>query len=329
MFRKLTPWALVCVSVACSAEPDAEQTRARESGLAPCEHPIPGEAGTSSDGQAPSSDAGVDASRPRPSTTPIFRMNCGTGGSSYPACGFEHQGGDTQYYTMTRLPGGSPSGSDAIQLDLIPTTEGRQFDITWAQAPETNAIAQGSVRYIRYRIQIVGPVDWRSSYNDPQGMNRLGTKHAVLGNLCERAPYGPTRVISNIGSSTGTPATVFWRTEQNIAGPPSRFDISPIVPDVWHNVQIKIQSSSTRSTADGMLYQYIDAANQSESTPTAQSSGGFVLSTAGWTRAEGCADSGIFFGGAAMSTLAPGGHAAFRIADFEYDDAFDPNWGRP
>jgi hypothetical protein len=254
--------------------------------------------------------------------TPIFRMDCGTGGSRYPACGFdyvytEHEG---RYFTRTRVPGGSPSGRDSVRMAAIPGSANAQYEWGWIYTPRT-AVPQGATRYIRWRFKIVSPVRWRAVNG-----NAAGGKLVILGNTCEKSPHSPTRVISNLDASGGT--TPFLRTEQNISGPPSRLEItSGLQADVWHNVQLRIRSSSTASSTDGLLSQYQNTANANEGSPTAQSSGGFNLKTTGWSTV-GCADSGMAFGNT-FNALASGENFVIEVADFEYDDQFDPNWHTP
>jgi hypothetical protein len=248
-------------------------------------------------------------------TTPIFRMDCG---ASWPNCGFaytytEHEG---QLYRRTRLAGQAPSGRDAVRMTFLPGSG--QFEWGWLWVPR-DAVGQGNTRYLRWRFRIVSPVRWRASNG-----NNVGGKLVILGNLCEKSPYSPTRVISNIeGRSDGA----FLRTEHNISGPPSRTDVASLAHDTWHSVQMEVRSSSTSSQSNGLLRMFLNAANASPSSPTGQSSGGFALRTDGWATAGGCADSNLAFGNT-FNAMASGENAVLDVADFEYDDQFDPNWNR-
>lgn len=250
-------------------------------------------------------------------TTPIFRMNCTA--ASWPRCGFDFAYTEREgtHFRRERLAGQAPSGRDAVRMTAL--VNSGQYEWGYIYIPRV-AVPQGALRYLRWRFKLVSPIQWRASNG-----NAAGGKLVILGNLCEKSPYQPTRVISNLDASGGT--APFLRTEQNISGPPSRIDTTNgLALDVWHHMQVRVRSSSSASASDGLLSVYLDDANRSESTPTGQSTGGFRLLTAGWSTANGCGDSSIGFGNT-FNALASGQHFVIEVADFEYDDAFDPTWG--
>lgn len=262
---------------------------------------------------------GVAVTRAQQST-PIFRMDCGVNGSAYPLCGFSALADEDQdlgvHFRRSRIAAGSPSGRDAVQFDMVPSRTHVQHYFGW-RLDRPPAVPQGASRYFRFRLKVRSPIQYAGNESS------WGAKFIILGDGCE-SHFPPTRVIVNLGASATDVSRAFLRIEQNIAGPPSRIDTAPLAPDVWHNVQVKVRSSSTASATDGMLFVYLNGDNRSEQAPTMQSSGPFRLRTAGWS-----GDCSMGFGYFAGTTLQPGGSASFQVADFEYDDAFDTAWHTP
>jgi hypothetical protein len=249
--------------------------------------------------------------------TPLFRMDCGTGGSAYPLCGFSALANDDSslgvHFRRSRIPGGSPSGSDAVQFDLLPVAAHLQHYLGW-RLDRPPAVPQGASRYLRFRIRLRSPINYTAHSGG------WGAKFVILGDTCE-SDFAPTRVIVNLRDAGGNYGAAILSTEQNIAGPPSRVDSPGLAPDVWHSVQVKVRSSSSASANDAMLFFYLDGGNASESRPTGQSSGPFRLRTDGWSGA--CS---MGFGYFAGTTLRAGSNVSFQVADFEYDDEFDSSW---
>jgi hypothetical protein len=269
--------------------------------------------GGATDGQASAdgSKAPVDAG----GKPPIFRMNCG-GGASYPLCGFStaNPGGINGlgvYWDRKWVPGAGPQGQGVVEIEHRPQPTNVEHYLGWALV-NPPAAPQGSTRYLRYKIKLLSPIAW-------QGVGgqqiRFGGKFIILGDNGDEG----TRIISNIRSSpTAGFSQVMLRTERNIQGAPSRMDTDTLAPDVWHSIQIKVRSSSTTSSGDGHLYTYVDGANASEATPTVQSSGDDQINTNGWT--------GVLGFGYYFDSLGMGGHAAYQVIDFEYDDHFVSSW---
>ena len=257
-------------------------------------------------------------------TTPLFRMNCGSNGSNWPQCGFDvYDTSATQYYRRSRVPAGSPSGSDATQFDFIPTTATNlDFGYGWGltSGAYLAPVPQGGTRYIRYRLKINSPVNWRTASD-----SRWASKIVILGNTCENSAHQPTRVIQMLrgpGDSVWTQAILNFSQNIDTGGLSDAGPFGPLPIGQWINIQLKIQSSSTTSTADGRLYSYYN--NNNEGAPTMRSSSGIVLRTSGWSPAT-CSGSHMILGGSAREVMA-GANLSFQLADFEYDDAFDPNW---
>jgi hypothetical protein len=250
-------------------------------------------------------------------TTPIFRMNCGATGANYPQCGWQELVGESsrgRYWNRSWVNGAGPNGEGVVQFDHIATSQVVEYYCGWAQngLPQ---VPQGATRYIRYKIKFRNPTNLPAAQPDKAGW---GGKFIILGDGADWSPDPEhTRFISNI-QHMGDRVNWLTRSEMNIAGPPSRMDYGPIAKDVWHSVQIKIRSSTTRSSGNGRLFWYLDGANANENTPTVQSSGDYQINTDGWHATLGF---GYYF-----LTLGPGGVASYQVTGFEYDDQFDPNW---
>ena len=250
--------------------------------------------------------------------TPIFRMNCGTNGAAFPLCGWTTTVGDNYrgtYWNRSYVNGAGPNGEGVVQFDHIGTSAVVEYYAGWRwdNAPQ---VAQGSSRYIRYKVRFLNPTQLPAAQPGKAGW---GGKFVILGDGADWSPNpARTRFISNIQHNSGDITNWLMRSEMNIEGPPSRMDYAPIAKDVWHSVQIKIRSSTTTSSGNGRLYLYIDGANGNENTPTMQSTGDSQINTDGWHAAMGF---GYYF-----LTLGPGGRASYQVTGFEYDDQFDPNW---
>jgi hypothetical protein len=254
-------------------------------------------------------------------------MDCGTNGSNWPECGFDVSDTNAiQYYTRTRIPAGSPSGSDAVQFTFLPTTATNlDFGYGWGltRASALTPVPQGAARFIRWRLKINAPVNWRTASD-----SRWASKIVILGNNCENTTHQPTRVIQMLRGPGGNVwDQAILNSSQNIdtggisdAGP---YDPLPI--GRWINIQLRVQSSSTTSTPDGRISLFID--NNNETSPTMQSRQGFVLKTSGWSPTT-CDSSWMAFGSSSREVMA-GANLSFQVADFEYDDAFDPRWAPP
>jgi hypothetical protein len=101
--------------------------------------------------------------------------------------------------------------------------------------------------------------------------------------------------------------------------------------DRWLSVQIRIESSSTSSAYDGRLSVWID--NNNVIKPSHATAKDILIKTAGWGR-DTCSGSHIVWGDGSFGALTPNDPSAsviINLADFEYDDEFDPDWsiGRP
>lgn len=314
-----------CVTAACTSgdlegrEEDGDPTASPTSRTDPTSDDAAGRETTDGGTKDGAADALGDAPRTADADAggkpPLFRMNC-AGGASYLLCGFSTSdpgsvNGLGVYWTRQWVAGAGPQGQGVVQIEHIPRATQVEHYLGWAVERPPPA-AQGSTRYLRYKIKLLSPIAWHG-VGGPD--IRFGGKFIILGDNGDEG----TRIISNIRSSpTAGTTNVMLRTERNIQGPPSRMDTDTLTPDVWHSIQIKVRSSTTTSSADGRLFTYIDGANASEATPTIQSSGNDQINTNGW---NGVLGFGYYF-----DSLGIGGHAAYQVIDFEYDDHFVSSW---
>jgi hypothetical protein len=252
--------------------------------------------------------------------TPILRSNISAATAPNYGCDLWDHSLEGRSYRYTRLPAASPSGSDAMRVTAIDAGDSGQvgFGCAFNQSLEPSP-PQGAVRYARWRLRFPSPINWTSNYPTP-GANSAGGKMFILGNSCERDPYMPTRIIlTNQATGVGR-NTPHLMLAQNI-GPQTGW--LQVNANQWLNVQIRITSSTTATRSDGRLDLYIN--NNNQGSPTGSVTG-VHIKTAGWGRTAGCGDSFLLWGSGAFNVLATGGTYVQDMADFEYDDQFDPNW---
>jgi hypothetical protein len=250
--------------------------------------------------------------------TPILRSDIRAATAPNYGCDGWHTGSEGIYYRQTRITSGSPSGRDSIRFEAIGTTRndvqfqwGCLFDSSLEPTPP-----QGATRYVRWRVKVISPVYWYSNW---AGGSSTGDKMFILGNNCENSPYMPTRMIVKDGTTGPSFNNPMLGISQNI-GPGSGDRAIPI--DQWANVQFRIRSSSSADTSDGRVDLYIN--NNNEASPTASGTG-ILIKTAGWGR-NTCSTSWMLWGNGSFRAMATGGSHRLEIADFEYDDQFDPSW---
>jgi hypothetical protein len=248
----------------------------------------------------------------------IFEMNCGANGVAYPLCGFDNAVGGNNLGTIwnrTFIPGGGPNGRDAVQIELLPrptvpagSSDGEGY-YGWTHDVRT-AVPQGQTRYIRVKLKLIGPIRYVGNSRN------WGDKIIILGDGCD-VPQGcqSNRIIMNLRDEVGNTNQARFTFDKNISGVGSF--VTPVTPDMWHSIQIKVQSSSGETTANGRVSLYFDGDNASEATPTTQSSL-VALPTLNWDKTLALGYYGNY--------MADGGHVVFQFAGFEYDDRFDPTW---
>jgi hypothetical protein len=259
--------------------------------------------------------------------TPILRTDIRAATAPNYGCDSWDYSNVNRWWRLTLIPGGSPSGRDALRFEGIRTTEigndgwGCRFDASMEPTPR-----QGSIRYARWRIKYVNPINWRSDASATEGAvpnNRTAPdKLFILGNTCESSAYQPTRVILWQYAEAPSRSQPLLNFTQNI-GPGTGFRQVP--GNTWLNIQVKIVSSSTESASDGSLHLYVN--NNNEGSPTASGTG-IRIRTAGWGR-NTCASSHVVWGDGSYNPLSaadPTTSNITELADFEYDDQFDPGW---
>lgn len=258
--------------------------------------------------------------------TPIRSWNVTSGGKPY-GCTTWGDGQEGTWFTLSRLAAGSPSGTDALRVEMIPTND--LGDQGWGCGfpGESGSIAQSAsnVRYVRFRIYFEGPMNWRSdnaggSYSSN---NRTGPdKLFIMANLCNSvSDY--TRIILHLYADPPDRDTPFLRLTQGTGGA-APADYYEAVTNTWLHVQGKIVPSSTSVAEDGATYLYVN--NDNEGAPDA-SEVGQLITTTGWGVGD-CPGSQTVFGDGSQNPLSDdvATSANYRLADFEVDDEFDPNW---
>jgi hypothetical protein len=268
-------------------------------------------------------------------TTPILRSDIRAATAPNYGCDGWDYSQQGLWWTMSLIPGGSPSGNDSLRIRALPTNDAgnRGWGCRFAQTMEPSP-PQGSVRYARWRIKYISPVNWRSDSCavPPCTANNRTTpdKLFILGNTCEAAPHQPTRIIYWQNAAAPSRSQPLNILSQNIGqtGPPSGgqtgFFSVPI--DTWLNIQIRIESSSTTTAFDGRLSAWVN--NNNIAAPTVATPRDTQIRTSGWGR-NTCSASHIVWGDGSYNPLTDDdstANAVQEIADFEYDDAFDPNW---
>jgi hypothetical protein len=250
--------------------------------------------------------------------TPILRSDIRADTAPNYGCDGWNSQAEGTYYRLTRISGGSPSGRDSLRFEAIGTTRD-DVQFHWGcffQSSLEPTPPQGATRYVRWRLKVLSPVYWYSNYS---GGTSTGDKMFILGNTCENSPYMPTRVIASERTTSPSFNNPMLGMSQNI-GPGT--GERPIPVDQWVSVQFRIISSSTDSTSDGRLDMYLN--NNNQGSPTASGTG-ILIKTAGWGT-NTCSESWMLWGNGSFRAMAPNGSHRVEIADFEYDDQFDPNW---
>jgi hypothetical protein len=272
----------------------------------------------------------VDASA---QTTPIYRSNFDSGAKPFGFHSWDDRVEDLpqntrRYYRQQLVPGLSPSGHAALRITALRV--GGAGDAGWGGRfnGEATAPPQGAVRYARWRIRYISPINWRSDScatppNCGSNVRTTPDKLFILGNTCENSPYQPTRIIYWQYADYPNRANPLANFSQNIG--PSAGGFMPLGVDTWLNVQVEIRSSSSTTAGDGQLKVWVN--RNDYSNPNQDSGRSIPIKTAGWGR-NTCSSSHIVFGDGSYNPLSTDGatNAVQEIADFEYDDQFDPQW---
>lgn len=263
--------------------------------------------------------AGVAAAQ----TSPIYAWSVTSAGKPY-GCASWGDGQEGVWFTLSRQATSLPiSGHDYLRIAFIPNNDLGDDGMGCAFAGESSSVAQGAVRYIRFRVRYNSPINWRSDNSGGaySANNRTAPdKLFIMGNTCGT----PTRMIAHQYAEGPDRDTPILRFTQGTGGA-APADWLPIPVDQWNNVQLKVLSSSDGSTSDGATYIYLN--NDAEGSPDA-SEVGQLITTTGWSTA-GCPSSGIIFGDGSMNPLSDDDVTTAAVndyADFEYDDEFDPHW---
>lgn len=241
--------------------------------------------------------------------TPLFRADFDAGAS--PLFGFTtlRDGFLDSAWRLTHLPAGGPRGAPAVDITMLGVTDPPENYVGWFRDLAGIDVPQGATRYLRMRIRLVSPIQYRSVGN----AGSWSTKLVILGDGGESSQ----RVMWNLRSGPSVSEPVFV-IEKNIDGGATRITTQPLPVDTWIAAQLELRSSTTPSSGDARFRLYLGPDNANPATPTYES-GSFSISTADWDAILGL--------GYYCDYMRPGGNVRFQISAFEYDDEFDPTWG--
>jgi len=270
---------------------------------------------------------------PPPVGEPLFRMVTNSG--TYPECGFDVADDPTNDVPFTRTlvtNGTGPGGRNFVRFDFTPT--GTLVAGAWGWALEhatwfaLDSCVQGDIRYYRFSLKIFSPLNWA-----PTSGGNPGTKFIDYANQGDTLNFPTRSVLQLFSDRVNTEMDIYlYRGGGGGYGP----RLNNIALDTWHNVQCKLQSGSTAVSNDAGIYLYMNAANNSESTPTMSVVGPqsgppedpiFNWNTQGWP--GGSNPDSLIIIGSIIDSLGLGRSLSFGFTDFEYDDQFDTNWNNP
>ena len=267
---------------------------------------------------------------PPPSGDPLFRMIVDA--AHYPECNFDIADDPTNDVPFVRTlvtDGSGPFGRNYVRFDFTPTgtlsAGGWGWALNHSRWFALDSCVQGDIRYYRYRLKIFTPLKWF-----PTTGGNPGNKFVDFAALGDNANF-PTRSVHQLDANRNHNEMDFWLYRGGGGGYGPFLTNIPL--DVWHNVQVKLQSGSTAVSNDAAIYIYIDGANASEATPTASVVGPqfgppedpiFNWNTEGWP--GGNDPSSLIVIGSIMDSLGIGGDLHLGFTDFEYDNQFKSTW---
>lgn len=229
------------------------------------------------------------------------------------------------YYTITRIPGGAPSGNDSILFHAIPTSNIVE-DIggaDWARAISWGPTPQGSSIFVCYRVKFRSPLVWKRAQDEGRGH----WKASIYGDTCEQPPHQPTRCITfdRRGGDDPVDRALFFAV-QNIGCEGVDCATSPRPAHVlnqWSHIQVQYQSSSTINTADAVLRCWVN--NNLQGSPTGITPDPFILRTSGWHPST-CGSAGIRWGAGTFEPINEDGALDVEWADYQVHDSFVSGW---
>lgn len=231
--------------------------------------------------------------------------------------------GNETWYTITIVPGASPSGAAAMRVEWLPTDElgNQRFGGSWV-ASLPAAPAQGAVRYLRFRYKVEAPVCWQSDSNAleefEENVRTAPDKLIILGN----GSGNNSRVIVHQRASfPDRDDPMIKCTQGDYSADGGAGHIAIATTGEWYSIQIEIQSSSTTIATDGVIKQWIN--NNNYAAPDTTRTGENIL-TSGW---DSPAELAVGDGSAnPLSNVNPAASAIILIADFQFADDFDAGW---
>lgn len=237
------------------------------------------------------------------SAQPIFVMDYGRDSGGWPGTV-----GSRVTHTQQRIPGGGPSGQDAIEMRQLyaPTADryGAEFDWGWNGDLEASDPPAGSRRYYRWRMRFSPDTNLRGVYSGNGSGIDLTNKVLIVGDGCG----SNCRVIVSYrgGSADGRPR--YWRVA--LDGGVDPITVTNIPPNgEWFTVQLEITTGPT-----GGYKLWIN--NPNYATPTGQ-----MQRLVNPTRHRY-----VFFGAYNNDGLQSSGVHTWRHSDFQYALSFDPTF---
>lgn len=243
------------------------------------------------------------------SATDFFTMACGTGGASYPLCGFSSEITDN-YGTLvnrTRRAVECPDNTDAVRFEFIVTGTHSQFYYGW----NTGTLGgwnpgPGDTFYLKYRIKPDSTLVWTG--NAPEDVFYM--KFILF-----TASVSSQRLITNLRDAGVGVNDAAVESMLNVGGGPGRaFTVGS-----WNHVIQGFTLSTTASSNDGVLKTWsATSGTLNVAAPDATNSGLDIEDDASRT--------GFYVGHLTQTTLGSGGDVSYDVCNVVLTDTFDANW---
>ncbi len=245
----------------------------------------------------------------------FFRMDYSVGAAPNGGWPTARTAGAT--HTRTRIAGGGPQGEDAYDLTQIYTGTtvrdyGGEYYWGWNGMIEPSDPAQGARRYYRWRMRFSPTTNFRGVYSTNGQATTLTNKILMVGDGC-----GESRcrvIVTYRGADNGRQAQ-YLRVQ--IDGGEDNADTAPINVGEWLDIQVELDSSTSRNGSDGGYKIWIN--NNDYNNPNARRTG-IALNPVRWRQVD--------LGAYNNNGLTSNGVHAFRLTGFEASTAFDGGWAR-
>jgi hypothetical protein len=238
--------------------------------------------------------------------TPLARLACTS--QNYPSCGGWGPAGESQngttWFRRTLLPGAGPGGLDAVEFMQQPHGGGQYYLGWFSPGSGIPGASQGAVRYFRVKIFTPNPSTATNQF--------WGSKFIILG---DASGDTSSRVICELRDNGMTTNTLSIRCMQNIYGGERGTQLLSLPLGQWVSIQAEIRSSTSTSSGNGQIKVWVNSNDYSHPTGVSPQ---FQQNVTRWEN--------INVGFHAGSNATTSQHLLYRIAVFEFDDQFDPNW---